>query len=264
MGLDPLSAVNEINVLPGDTVNLHSVGIVTALASEAKALTRQRLHPQKLTPLGNGANLWLSGMGPEAARQGALALIDAGATALAVFGVAGALTPGLRSGTLFCPHRIFDEHGRDYTPTPSWRAALSQRLDAAGLALTMEGSLVSLPAPLLSAAEKTAMRERHMAVAVDMETAAVAAVANERHLPFVVLRAIVDERDDEIPMELQAGIDMWGRPRPLSMLFVIARHPGLLTRLPGLASRMGKATRALQAAVLAAGTDLAREPQGPC
>ncbi|MFC4527305.1 purine and other phosphorylase-like protein, family 1 [Dyella halodurans] len=245
-------------------MNPHSVGIVTALATEAQALTRQRLHPQRLTPVGKDARLWLSGMGQEAARQGALALIDAGATALVVFGVAGALTPGLRSGTLLCPQRIFDERGRDYTPTPSWRAALSQRLEAAGLALTMEGSLLSLPAPLWSAAQKTAMRDRHLAVAVDMESAAVAAIASERQLPFLVLRAIVDESDDEIPLALQAGIDEWGRARPLSMLLVMARHPGLLKRLPGLASRMGKATRALQAAVVAAGTDLAREAQGPC
>lgn len=264
MGLDPLSAANEDDARPGDTVNLHSVGIVTALAAEAKALTRQPLLPRTLTPLGNGANLWLSGMGQDAARQAALALVDAGATALAVVGVAGALVPGLRSGTLFCPHRVLDEQGRDYTPTPSWRAALSQRLEAAGLALTMEGSLLSLPAPVLSAAEKTAMRDRHLAAAVDMESAAVAAVANERHLPFVVLRAIVDERDDAIPPELQAGIDAWGRPRPWSMLVVLLRHPGLLKRLPGLASRMGKATRSLQAAVVAAGTDLAREAPGPC
>lgn len=245
-------------------MSLHSVGIVTALASEAKALTRLPLHTRQLTPIGKGADLWLSGMGPDAAREGALALIDAGATALAVFGVAGALAPGIRSGTLLCPPCIIDERGRDYTPTPSWRAALSQRLEAAGLDLAMEGSLVSLPVPLLSAAEKMAMRERHMAVAVDMESAAVAAVANEQRLPFVVLRAIVDERDDDIPMELQAGIDSWGRPRPLGMLFVLARHPGLLNRLPGLASRMRKATRALRAAVVAAGTNLAREPQGPC
>ena len=130
--------------------------------------------------------------------------------------------------------------------------------------LTMEGSLLSLPTPLSSAAEKMAMRERHMAVAVDMESAAVAAVASERHLPFVVLRAIVDERDDDIPIELQAGIDAWGRPRPLDMLLVLARHPGLLSHLPGLARRMNKATRALRAAVVAAGSNLAREPQGPC
>lgn len=108
------------------------------------------------------------------------------------------------------------------------------------------------------------MRDRHTAAAVDMESAAVAAVANERHLPFVVLRAIVDERDDDIPLELQAGIDVWGRPRPWSMLFVLVRHPGLLKRLPGLASRMNKATRSLQAAMVAAGADLAREAQGPC
>ena len=241
-----------------------SVGVVTAMASEAKALTRQPPRPRELMPLGDSDMLWLSGMGQDAARQGAMALVDAGATALAVFGVAGALAPGVRCGTLFCPAWIIDDQGRDYAATPSWRATLATRLANAALPVMMDGSLLSLPSPLFSAASKTAMRGRTLSAAVDTESAAVAAVAAERQLPFVVLRAIIDERDDDIPSELQAAIDAWGRPQPLRMLAMLGRRPGLLIRLPGLARRMGRATRALRAAASAAGTNLGCEPRRAC
>ena len=108
------------------------------------------------------------------------------------------------------------------------------------------------------------MRERHQSLAVDMESAAIAMVAGEHRLPFLVLRAIVDEREDNVPAELQDGIDAWGRPRALSMLGTLLRHPRLLTALPPLAARMGKATRALHLAVQAAGCGLGREAKQPC
>lgn len=245
-------------------MNLHSVGIVTALAAEARTLTPQPLRPRQLIALGDGCGLWLSGVGPEAAREAALGLADAGATALAVFGVAGALAPGVHSGTLLCPACVIDERGNDYHPAPAWREQLQRCLTASSVPFMAGGSLLSLPEPLLNATAKMAMRQRHMAVAVDMESAAVAAVASERRLPFVVLRAIIDEHDDDIPAALQAGIDAWGRPRPLDMLALLGRHPGLLAHVPSLSRRMRKATRALRAAATAAGMNLGRTAQGAC
>lgn len=245
-------------------MRLHSVGIVTALAAEARALTRQPLPPGQLIALGEGCGLWLGGMGLEAAREAALALVHAGATALAVFGVAGALAPGVRSGTLLCPACIIDERGNDYFPTPTWRAALLKRLVTTQQPILVEGCLLSLPSPLLDGTAKMAMRQRHMAVAADMESAAVAAVASEHGLPFVALRAIIDEHDDDIPAAFQSGIDAWGRPQLLSMLALLGRHPGLLAHVPGLSRRMRKATRALHAAAEAAGINLGREAQGCC
>jgi adenosylhomocysteine nucleosidase len=261
MGTQPLSPA--ACDLATDAVTPGSVGIVTALASEARALTRASLRVRTALPLDGGAALWLSGMGQEAARQGALALIEAGATALVSFGVAGGLAPGLRSGTLFCPSCVLDERSHDYQPDRAWRAALIHRLAATQLPRVDDGTLLSLPAPLLTVAEKGAMRERHQALAVDMESAAVARVASEYHIPFIVLRAIVDERDDNVPAALQAGVDAWGRPLAVRLLTVLL-HPHLLTHLPGLAIRMGKATRALRAAANAAGTELGRDAPQPC
>lgn len=262
MGTQPLSpAACE---LVADEVTPGSVGFVTALASEARALTRRSLRAGTALPLENGGVLWLSGMGQDAARHGALALIDAGATALVSFGVAGGLAPGLRSGTLFCPSCVLDERSHDYQPDASWRAALIRSLATTSLPLVHEGTLLSLPSPLLSVDAKGAMRERHQAMAVDMESAAIAAVAREYRIPFIVLRAIVDERGDNLPVELQTSIDAWGRPLAGRLLGSVLRHPALLAHLPALAVRMHKATRALRAAANVAGIELGRQTPQPC
>lgn len=239
-----------------EATRIYSVGIVVALVWEAKALTTNTVHTERVTPLANGAAMWLSGMGPAAAQIAAQALVDNGATALAIFGVAGALQAGLRSGTLFCPPQVLDDNGHDYTPDRAWRSNLLQLLAAAKLSVLETGNLLSMPVPLLTTAAKADAHGRYAAVAVDMESAAVAAVARDRKLPFVTLRAIIDEVDDTVPAELHASVDAWGRPRPLQLIGALGRRPSLLAHLPGLHSRMQSATRALQAAASATGPTL--------
>lgn len=232
---------------------IRTTGIVVALASEARTLISHTAKPDSITVLADGAALWLSGMGPVAARRGAQALADAGAVALAVFGVAGALSEHLHNGALFCPERVLDEDGHAYAADLAWRASLQQRLAAS---LHMEGTLLSVASPLLTPADKAAAHQHCAALAVDMESASVAAVARERGLPFVVLRAIVDEASDAIPTALNDSIDAWGRPRPLHLMAALCRHPSVLGELPRLYSRMQRATQALRAAAEATGPTL--------
>jgi adenosylhomocysteine nucleosidase len=243
-----------------EVTRISSVGIVVALALEAKTLKTNKVHTEHVTPLANGAGLWLSGMGPTAARIAAQGLADRGATALATFGVAGALEAYLRSGTLFCPARVIDDNDHEYTPDLVWRTKLLQRLAATRLAVLETGSLLSMSVPLLTTAAKIAAHDRYAAAAVDMESAAVAAVARDRNLPFIALRAIVDEVDDTIPTALHESVDAWGRPRPLKLIVALSRRPSLLTYLPGLHSRMQQAIGALHAAVSATGPTLGRYP----
>ena len=239
-----------------DAPTIRTVGIVVALAAEARALTSHRVYPDRITSLMNGTALSLGGMGPNGAQRAAHALVDAGATALAAFGVAGALDAGLHSGALLCPAEIVDDEGHLYTLDSAWRARLLQRLANTGLPVSAATQLLSLSVPLLTTAAKRAARDHYAADAVDMESAAVAAVAAARGLPFIALRAIVDELDDAIPATLQAGIDAWGRPRPFNLIAVLGRRPALLADLPGLYWRMRQATRTLRAAAHAASPGL--------
>jgi hopanoid-associated phosphorylase len=235
---------------------IRTTGIVVALASEASALASRAARTDNITALPDGAALYLSGMGPQAARRAAEALAAAGASALAVFGVAGALDDTLRNGTLLCPERVLDEQGQAYTTDAAWRASLQRRFAGVATPLHATGALLSVAAPLLTATAKRAAHGQCAALAVDMESAAVAAVAQERGLPFAVLRAIVDEADDAIPPALNGSVDAWGRPRPLRLLAAFGRQPSLVSELPRLYSRMQRATHALRAAAHAAGPAL--------
>lgn len=229
-----------------------TTGIVVALASEARTLTHAA-KSDSITALAGGAALYLTGMGPAAARRGAQALADAGATGLAVFGVAGALSGQLRNGALFCPERVLDEDSRAYATDSAWRASLQQRLAPS---LRMDGALLSVASPLLTPVDKAAAHQRCAALAVDMESAAVAAVAVERGLPFMVLRAIVDEAGDVIPAALNGSVDAFGRPRLLPLMAALCGHPSVLRELPQLYSRMQRATQALRVAAEATGPTL--------
>jgi len=232
---------------------IRTTGIVVALASEAGTLGSHTARPGHITALTDGAALQLSGMGPAAARHAAEMLADAGAAALAVFGVAGALSPQLRNGALFCPERVLDEDGHAYGTDMEWRIRLQQQL---AMTLHMQGALLSVASPLLTAATKANAYRQYGALAVDMESAAVAAVAQQRGLPFLVLRAIVDECADTIPAALNGSVDAWGRPRLLRLLAAICRHPSLCGELPRLYSRMQTATQALRTVATAMGPSL--------
>jgi adenosylhomocysteine nucleosidase len=257
VGTGPLSATDAIGSSLSEPAAIRATGIVVALASEASALTSHKAQPDRPTALAEQSALWLSGMGPAAAHRAAQGLADAGARALAVFGVAGALDQRLRNGSLFCPEHILDENGHVYATDTSWQARLQQCLTAAHLPSHSRGVLLSVQRPLLTTADKAAAHQQRGALAVDMESAAVAQVARERGLPFVVLRAIVDEAGDTIPAALNDSVDAWGRPRALGLITALCLHPSVWAHLPRLYSRMQRATQALHAAAKATAPALA-------
>ncbi len=233
-----------------------SIGIVAALQAEADVLLK-RAQPHRILPLADSCALSLSGMGPAAARAAAQSLVANGAQALAIIGVAGALEASLHNGMLICPRRILDEQGRSYSIDATWSEHLSERLTAKGLGVRTDITLVSLPTALPTAIAKQEAHALHAAMAVDMESAAVAAVAEESGLPFIALRAIVDERDDELPEPLLAAVDSFGRPLTAKLIATLISNPLLIASLPSLSSRMNGAIRALRSALTATGPRLA-------
>ncbi len=228
------------------------IGLVVAMASEA-ALLAPSPRPGLSLPLAAGVKLRLSGMGPEAAGAAASELVTEGVEALAVFGVAGGLDPDYAKGSLICASEVCATDGSRYATDPAWRQALHLATRGQCRAAPLLGSPVALSTP----ADKQAAAQRYGAVAVDMESAAVAAVAAAHRKPLLVVRAIADEAGDVLPLPLQQAVDVLGRPRPWKMLGTLLSHPGLLPVLPGLARRMQLATRALQQVVRQTGPDLA-------
>jgi adenosylhomocysteine nucleosidase len=187
-------------------------------------------------------------MGPDAAAAGARALLLAGATALASFGLAGGLDPTLVAGDICLPREVMARHLPAIATTSRWR----ERVEAALVALAprghvIDGSLISSPDVVASVADKTALFGATGAHAIDMESFAVAEVASTHRVPFIALRVVIDHASDELPAAIAAAADLNGRIRPGRLLAALVRSPSGLVPLMRLGRRYRVASQSLSA-----------------
>ncbi len=139
-----------------------------------------------------------SGPGAACAIKATNALIDTHRPRLIVSsGFAGGLDAALHRLDLIVPTSIVDAEGNeiavDASVVPNW---LNDFNDLhRGRLLTMN-RIVRLPS------EKQQLGCRLRAVAVDMESHAVAAVCRNRQTPFLAVRAISDAATDELPPDI--------------------------------------------------------------
>ena len=217
-----------------------TIGVIAALPGEAKCLRKSTAHWGGRRP-----EVVMSGIGPKAAGAAADNLAWAGATGLVSFGYAGALKPALKSGTLILPDEILDDHGNRYGADRAWLSALAAAISPGVPVVT--GPLLSVGRTLASAADKRAAHATTGAVAVDMESAAIAAVAGRHRLPFIAVRAVLDEAAHTVPSAILAAIDESGTVAlGRLVLALLARRREIATLIP-----LARAARASDQTLLA-------------
>jgi adenosylhomocysteine nucleosidase len=161
-------------------------------------------------------------------------------------GVAGALSEELRPGDLVLTERIVAGALGDHIPGEI--AIAREHLDSIAAALAakqlrhVRGAMLTAGRVLPDARAKAAARAETGAIAVDMETAAIAAEAGRRGVPFVSLRTILDAVGDEI---VGPKIDESGRVRALATAGGLMRNPAALLRIPRMMKNLSIATIAL-------------------
>lgn len=222
------------------------VGVVVALPDEARSLLDGRPRPGSIVPLGERMLVALSGMGLQRAGSAARELLRRGAGRLACWGTAGGLDPALAAGRLLLPKRVITEDGRSFLVDGAWRWRLEQALH--GSHAPSGGVLLTAAEPLCTLdAKRRAFAATH-ASAVDMESAAVADIAAQAGLPFVVLRAIVDGAGEVLPAAAIAAMDAEGHLHLARLLRGLLARPTDLLSLVILARRFAQARRSLSAA----------------
>ncbi len=221
------------------------VGIVVALAREARALAPDiaaggALQVGSIHMLSD-AMLAVSGMGWEAAAAAARRLAQAGATALASVGTAGALDLALETGAIMLPEEVVVPEG-DALPTHArWWEALAHVLPRHQV---YAGRLLTTRLPLGLRLDKAIARRETACVAVDMESAAIAGVAAEAGLPFIALRVIVDTAGEDLPGAVLAASA--GRELSIARLLAgLACAPWEVRALMRLAARFRTACAVL-------------------
>jgi adenosylhomocysteine nucleosidase len=232
---------------------LKPIGIVSALAAEARTLGPAAPHGAGLRQLADGALLAVSGIGGSAAAAAARRLVLAGASALASFGMAGGLDPALICGAVLLPEEVAPLGGVASGAAASatsreWRQRLRAALPASCIACG--GRLLTSERPIGRADAKAVVWRSSRAAAVDMESAAIARVAGQAGLPFIALRVIVDTASDELPAAVIAASGGGGQLRIGRLLAGLLRAPGDLGALIRLSARYRIASRVLAAVAL--------------
>jgi adenosylhomocysteine nucleosidase len=228
---------------------LNAVGVVAALASEARALgpsmPRGGDPPlSELAILGAGSLLALSGIGRAAAAAAAQALVDAGVSALMTFGMAGGLDPALQPGSVVIPSELISSDGSRYASCRAWREQVAAAVSA--LRPVSEGSLLTSAHAIETPADKAAAFRTIGAAAVDMESAAVAEIAAKHNLPFIAVRVIVDTAADMLPRAVVAA-SRAGKVQFARLLGGLILAPREIASLIRLAQRYRIAMRSLRA-----------------
>jgi adenosylhomocysteine nucleosidase len=148
-------------------------------------------------------------------------------------GYAGALDPVLEVGELVVADKVVH-----YGSQKSY--SLNEELISA-MPEARRGTLLTVDEVVATPPEKEALREKYSAVAVDMETSALAEEAEAYHLPFASVRAITDTASQELidcshlvaedgdVSKLKAGWHILTHPGDLKGMIDLGKHAKIST-----------------------------------
>lgn len=116
-------------------------------------------------------------------------------------GCCGGLAPQLSPGCLIIPRHVLEyKTGQAFeVPAPDPLGSDAARSIAQKLGLPYrDESLLSVNQVLTNAHEKRLAYQQSNAVAVDMETAAIAQVAHQMRIPYVSMRSVLDTAEEDL------------------------------------------------------------------
>jgi adenosylhomocysteine nucleosidase len=183
----------------------------------------------------------LAGIGMTAAAQCTTRMLEAvSPDHLVVVGIAGGIGASVAVGDLIVPDLVADlASGEKLCPAPLGD-------------LLRHGTLASRDA-LLEDPEEIGRLEAQGVVAIDMETAAIAAVCERHGCPWSVFRAVSDRADGTgTDADVLALVDSEGRPNPAAVARFVLTRPHRIPQLVRLGRGAKAATGAAARAVVAA------------
>jgi adenosylhomocysteine nucleosidase len=178
---------------------------------------------------------------PSRTAQLVTAAAQQGARCLVSFGVAGGLAPHLLPGDVILSTEVIGA-------TCRWRADPSFDREMARLAArigALAGPVLGASDPLASEAQKRQAWYDTGALAVDLESAIVARVAQAADIPFLVLRTIADPATRALPPAALIPLAADGTPALGRIVAAVLRRPRQIAGLFGLARETRRALAAL-------------------
>ncbi|HYF51155.1 MAG TPA: hypothetical protein VEJ63_17200 [Planctomycetota bacterium] len=218
------------------------LAIITALKEEHAAVQRalRSCHPQ--------INVVRAGVGPASAAAATEKLVQNQPSVIVSCGFCGGLAPGAELGDVILADRVLDGSGDgqpivcDASRLQQWRTAL----ESANIRVHV-GALASVSAAVTTCEAKRDLGRKANALAVDMESYAIARRAQQSGIPMLVLRVISDTCDDALPAEIGGFLDEKGNVRASNVAKFALKGPRNIKMLMTLKSRSDRALATLKA-----------------
>lgn len=204
-------------------------GIVVALPDELSTLVSKKFAKGCCVFISDTIVVAYSGAGANNAQTASELLIAQGATRLISWGCAAALDEALNPGDLILADTLIDAEGIQIDIRSVWHNH-SQNLLSSSLKVNV-GSLAESNTIVATGKDKKHLHAQTGAIALDMESIAVAKAARQHKLPFLAIRSIADPLDMDLPKAIEHSINSEGDIVLGKLLLFIALHP---VELPGL------------------------------
>lgn len=214
-----------------------------ALPAEAACLHNKKLNILSPVEIQKDVFLCLSGIGYEAAANAAKKYLDFDVNGLISWGVAGATDSSLNSGDLIFAESVIAQNKTFQTST-AWKNKLLTYFQKSNIKV-LSGDIASSREICASITDKNNLLHKTAAIAVDMESAAIAEIAMNHHLDFLVIRSIADKADTSIPEAVLNHTDHLGNPKILDFVLSCMLKPTQIREIAVLAKSYKMALKTL-------------------
>jgi adenosylhomocysteine nucleosidase len=207
-------------------------GVVVALPEELSTLTSKRLEKGCVGYIAEKILVIYSGTGAENAGAASEILVKQGADCLISWGCAAALVASFRPGDLILANNCVDAELLEFDlNNENWVSHVKICLAKHLTVSTYTGKLAESKNIVASSHDKAHIANATGAIALDMESVAIAKVAQANNLPFLSIRAIADPVNMDLPKAVSHALNDQGEVILAKLLFFVLLHPA---ELPGL------------------------------
>jgi adenosylhomocysteine nucleosidase len=198
-------------------------GIVVALPEELTTLTTAKVEQGEIYTLSENILIAFSGAGPDNANKAAQRLHENGARRLISWGCAAAISPAIHPGDLVMPARVTFTGKDSYHTDETWLQYSKHQL-ADDLSI-VSGDLAGSASLVTSSTAKKALHQETKAIALDMESYAIAEFAVKNKLSLLIIRAIADPAEMSLPTVIGKSMSANGTVNLSRLLIQLLLHP---------------------------------------
>lgn len=220
-------------------------GIIIALPDEISSLTSKKINKGECISINGNILLALSGAGPENATKASELLLEKGANRLISWGCAAALHPDLKPGDLVLADNLLSADKQQLSIDSPWLKHVTEQLSALN---PITGRLAESHTIVADSIDKKTIHQQSGAIALDMESTAIAKTALLNNCPALVIRCIADPVSMSLPKAVSYALNNEGDVVLPKLLWFLLTHPSELPGLIKLGSHFNAAKNKLKLA----------------